>query len=172
MKTRIAHAMLMVLGIGGIAAGADRFLHSFDRQRLTGVYFSEGANAGDIDGDGDADVVYGPHWYEGPSFETSHEIIRPNRSRRKAMPTTFSTGSTDFNGDGAAEVFVVGFPGTPAYVYENPKSSGVAGHWKKHKVFESVANESPQLLDIVGDSKPELICTTGGAFGFATIDWS
>jgi len=172
MKSRIVHVVLLLLGIGSIAAGADRFLHSFERQRLTGVYFSEGANAGDIDGDGDADIVYGPHWYEGPAFETSHEIYPPKPQPTEGYADNFFTWVHDFNGDGAAEVFVVGFPGTPAYVYENPKSSGVVGHWKKHKVFESVANESPQLLDIVGDSKPELICTTGGAFGFASIDWT
>jgi hypothetical protein len=38
-------------------------------------------------------------------------------------------------------------------------------------VFDSVANESPHFTNLVGDERPELICTFGGSFGFATIDW-
>ncbi|MBI1323824.1 VCBS repeat-containing protein [bacterium] len=172
MISRSIVSALLLFGIAGISAAEDHFLHSFDRQRLTDVYFSEGANAGDIDGDGDSDVVYGPYWYEGPKFETAHEIYPPKPQPTEGYADNFFNWVHDFNGDGAAEVFVVGFPGTPAYVYENPKSSGVKGHWKKHQVIEEVSNESPQFLDIVGDARPELICTKGGAFGFATIDWS
>ena len=37
----------------------DRVVHTFDRQRLTDVYYSEGANAGDLNGDGVADDPQG-----------------------------------------------------------------------------------------------------------------
>jgi hypothetical protein len=67
-------------------------------------------------------------------------------------------------------VLVVGFPATPAYVYENPKA-GFDKPWKKHQVFDSVANESPHLSDLIGDERPELVCTFGESFGFASIDW-
>jgi len=149
----------------------DRLLHSFDRQQLTGTYFSEGANAGDINGDGKADVVYGPYWFEGPSFEKKHEIYAPKPQNMEGYADNFFNWVYDFNGDGASDVFVVGFPGTPGYIYENPKAEGLGKHWKKHQVFDSVANESPQLINIVGDQRPELVCTFGGAFGFATINW-
>ncbi|HEV3003679.1 MAG TPA: VCBS repeat-containing protein, partial [Pirellulales bacterium] len=77
----------------------------------------------------------------------------------------------DFDHDGHVDVFVVGFPGTPAYVYQNPGPGHYDQPWKKHAVFESVSNESPQLTNLVGDERPELVCTFGGAFGFATVDW-
>ena len=151
---------------------ADEFaVHSFQRQQLTDVYFSEGANAADVNGDGVADVVYGPYWFAGPDFKTKHEIYKPVPQNRDRYADNFFNWLYDFNGDGRNDVFVVGFPGTPAYVYENPGNSGFDKHWPKHQVFDWVSNESPQLVDIVGDERPELVCTRDGFFGFATIDW-
>jgi hypothetical protein len=77
----------------------------------------------------------------------------------------------DFNGDGAPDVFTVGFPGTPAFVYENPGKEKLGQHWKKHQVIDEVSNESPHFVNLVGDERPELVCTRGGFFGYATIDW-
>ncbi|PQO33631.1 FG-GAP repeat domain-containing protein [Blastopirellula marina] len=145
-------------------------LHTFDRQQLTGTYFSEGANAADINGDGIADVVYGPYWFEGPEYTTKHEIYKPVPQNRDRYADNFFSWLYDFNGDGRNDVFVVGFPGTPAYVYENPGQDGYDQHWPKHQVFDWVSNESPQLLNIVGDERPELVCTRDGFFGFTTID--
>lgn len=45
------------------AVADDHVLHSFQCQQLTDVYFSEGANAADVNGDGVTDVVYGPYWF-------------------------------------------------------------------------------------------------------------
>lgn len=151
---------------------ADEFaLHTFERQQLTDTYFSEGANAGDLNGDGVADVVYGPYWFEGPGYTTKHEIYKPVPQNVNGYADNFFNWPYDFNGDGLNDVLVLGFPGTPAYVYENPGPDGLNTHWTKHKVFDWVSNESPQLIDIVGDGRPELICTRDGFFGFASIDW-
>jgi hypothetical protein len=149
----------------------DRVVHTFDRQRLTDVYYSEGANAGDLNGDGVADVVYGPYWFEGPKYETKHAIYEPQPQNRDRYADNFFSWVYDFNGDGANDVFVVGFPGTPAYVYENPKAANVDLLWKKHEVFDWVSNESPYFGNLVGDKRPELVCTRDGFFGYATIDW-
>ena len=43
--------------------------------------------------------------------------------------------------------------------------------WTRHKVFDVVDNESPQWLDLTGDGKPEIICNSGGYFGYVTPDW-
>jgi len=162
---------IFALAVPAVGHAQERALHSFERKQLTDVYFAEGANAGDINGDGKPDVVYGPYWFEGPAFEKKHEIYAPKPQNREGYADNFFNWIYDFNGDGWNDVFVVGFPGTPAYVYENPKKDGFDQHWKKHQVFESVANESPHFTNIVGDKRPELICTFKGGFGFATIDW-
>jgi hypothetical protein len=165
---------LLVAGLGvsqaAQAAAEEHTLHTFARQELTGTYFSEGANAGDINQDGVADIVYGPYWFAGPDYRTKHEIYKPMPQNVNGYADNFFSWVHDFNGDGAADVLVVGFPGKPAYVYENPGKDGLAAHWKKHEVVDSVSNESPQFVNIVGDARPELIFTRDGFFGFATFD--
>jgi hypothetical protein len=146
----------------------DRVLHHFERKQLTDTYYSEGANAGDVNHDGQPDIVYGPYWYAGPDFKIATEIYTPKAQPLDFYADNFFNWVYDFNHDGWGDIFVVGFPGTPAYVYENPQAAG--GHWKKHQVFESVSNESPHFINLVGDEPPELVCTFGGKYGFATFD--
>jgi len=152
-------------------AADDYVLHSFTRQVLTDVYYSEGAAVGDLNGDGAADVVYGPYWYEGPKFQTKHEIYPAKAQPRERYADHFFAWICDFNGDDWNDVFVAGFPATPAYVYENPTKGKFDQPWKKHEVFDWVSNESPHFTNIVGDERPELVCTRDGFFGYATIDW-
>jgi len=39
-----------------------------------------------------------------------------------------------------------------------------------HAVLEAVDNESPHFVDLTGDPARELVCQTGGRFGYATPD--
>ncbi len=161
---------LIALFLSSTVFAEDLTLHRFDRQQLTNVYFSEGANAGDLNRDGNADIVCGPHWFAGPDFTVKHEIYKPVPQDVNRYADNFFSWVYDFNGDGWNDVFVVGFPGTPAYVYENPKADGFDQHWTKHQVIDWVSNESPQFVDMFDDERPELVCTRDGFFGFATID--
>ena len=154
----------------GVARPEAFFLHRFDRHQLTDVYYSEGANFGDVNRDGMTDVVHGPYWFAGPDYKHKHEIYPPLAQNRQGYADNFFSWVYDFNGDGWNDVFTVGFPGTPAYVYENPTKTGFEKPWPKHEVFDWVSNESPQFTNIVGDEHPELVCTRDGFFGYVTVD--
>ncbi|MBX3397939.1 MAG: VCBS repeat-containing protein [Gemmataceae bacterium] len=165
MRTLLA-ALLMALP----AAAQDYKLHSFSRQQLTNIYYSEGANAGDLNGDGKPDVVYGPYWFEGPDFKVKHELYPAKPQNKEGYADNFFNWIHDFNGDGRPDVLTVGFPGKPGYVYENPGKDGFDKPWKRHEVLKSVSNESPQFLNLVGDATPELVCTSNGQFGYASFE--
>ncbi|HVC93426.1 MAG TPA: VCBS repeat-containing protein [Pirellulales bacterium] len=167
----LAIVALAAASFSTVANAEDFALHTFQRRQLTDVYYSEGANGGDIDGDGQMDIVYGPYWFEGPGFVKKHEIYPAKPQPREGYADNFFNWVHDFDGDGHADVLVVGFPGTPAYVYENPKPGHYDKLWEKHAIFPAVSNESPQFTNLVGDERPELVCTFAGAFGFATVDW-
>lgn len=170
--TRIGKAVFAVaMLITAMAQAEEKALHEFERQELSNVYYSEGANAGDINMDGQMDVVYGPYWFEGPDFNKKHEIYKPVPQNMNAYSNNnFFNWVYDFNGDGWNDILVVGIPAFPGIVYENPGKDGLDKHWKEHKVIDSVTNESPQFVNIVGDDRPELICTNHKFYGYATFD--
>ncbi len=154
-------------------AAQDHVLHSFERQQLTDVYFSEGANFGDINRDGKLDAIHGPYWWQGPEFKVRREIFAPKPQNRDGYSTNFFTWVYDFTGDGWNDLVSVGLPGSAAVLYVNPGEEKVleaANHWQTHKVFDGVGNESPQFANLVGDAQPELVCNHGGKFGYATFD--
>lgn len=141
-------------------------VRSFSRQALTQIYFSEGTAVGDLNNDGVQDVVYGPYWFAGPDFKTAKEIYPVVPQPVNGYANHFFAWTHDFNGDGWLDVLTVGFPGTPAFVYENPGAESNQ-HWKKHQVMDWVSNESPQFTDLTGDGQPELVFTRDGMFGYA-----
>lgn len=165
--------IFMAIGSLGFARQArtqEFALHSFNRQQLTDVYYSEGIAAGDLNRDGHIDLIYGPLWFVGPDFQEHHEIYQAKPQPKDRYADHFFAWVYDFNDDGWNDVLTAGFPGTPAYVYENPKAEGHGKAWPKHQVLDSVSNESPQFVNIVGDERPELVCTHEGFFGYATFD--
>ena len=161
---------ISVLTLSLLAGAAPTPPQDFQRLRLSETFYSEGASFGDIDGDGDQDVVSGPFWYEGPDFERVHEFHAVVESDPLAYSDDFFTWVLDLDSDGRNDILKVGFPGKQAVWYQNPGES--SWHWPVHVAFSGVDNESPTLTDLDGDGRPELVCNHGGAFGYATANWS
>ena len=176
-----------------LAAAATAAPVSFDKQTVSKDFVAEGCAVADFDHDGHVDIAAGWYIWKGPDFkqrvayavEPSHDK-GPNKTPfngATGYSDYFISYAYDFNGDGWQDILVFGFPGDPALVYENPQ--GKPGPWPVHNIFDVADGESPQLVDINGDGKPELLCHTsdlvkdpknnkgrhGGQFGYAEIDW-
>ena len=162
----VVFALMLILLSQKALLATDFQLHSFTRQELSDVYYSEGISAGDVNGDAVKDVVYGPHWYAGPDFSQKNEIYPAVPQKREGYADNFFNWIYDFDKDGWNDILVVGFPGTPGFVYRNPGKDGLNGLWEKLQVADSVSNEAPQFADVNGDGTPELVCTRQGHYGF------
>lgn len=141
---------------------------TFRKLQLTDKFYCEGAYYADFNRDGSLDVVAGPYWYEGPDFQTKHEIYPPKVFDPKSYSDVFISFAGDFNGDGWPDVLHLPHPGNDAYWFENP--AGKAGLWKRHLALKDVGNESPMWGDVDGDGRAELIYNETGYLGFATHD--
>jgi len=158
----------------------------WQKLHLTAEFWAEGACVADVNRDGAMDVLCGPFWYAGPNFNVRHLIHpAPQKFTKKlangsetniagfkgflsgenGYSENFLSYSTDVNGDQWPDYVVVGFPGKATWWYENP--AGGDRLWTRRLVMEHTDNESPQLVEITGDGKPELICMNGGRLGYA-----
>ena len=76
--------------------------------------------------------------------------------------------TSDVNADGRPDILVLGFPGKASWWYENPGAAAREQLWPQHTMLESVDNESPLITDIDGDGVDDLVCSSGGHYGYAT----
>jgi hypothetical protein len=160
MTTRITSCLFALLIGAGFA--------EFEKKHLETRFFCEGASVGDINKDGNPDIVSGPYWYAGPSFETKTEIYFPRPYPPASYSENFFSWTCDFNQDGWIDVLVVGFPGKAAVWFENPQ--GKEGHWQEHIAVDVVDNESPNFTDMTGDGQPDLCFSQDGIFTLGSFD--
>ncbi len=194
---------LIALPFALSAFAAENTIHSFKTIQLTDKFWSEGATFGDLNRDGHNDIISGPYWWAGPDFKTRHEFYPAAKTfvRKEANGTeekiegfegalgvdnkysdNFFAYVHDFSNDGWLDILVIGFPGEDASWFENPGQGKTTRtpHWKRHKVFNVVDNESPTWTDLTGDGKPEIVCNTtivedgktNSYFGYVAPDWS
>ncbi len=122
---------------------------------LDPVFHAEGVAVADVNRDGKMDVLNGELWYEAPDWK-AHEIQPVGKyDALRGYSHTFACWAEDLNGDGWPDLIVIDFPGAPCYWLENPK--GAEGHWKKHEIWHSACNETPQYADLLGTGKRVLV---------------
>jgi hypothetical protein len=162
-------------GAAGAGGGATTNV-TWTTRVLSTQHTAEGAEVGDINGDGVLDLVAGPTWYAGPAFNSGGTLMATVPTfTMDQYSTFFVTFVDDVNGDGRPDVIAVGDAGggngsgTPnAFWYANPGPTNLTQPWTKTAIFDGlVANESPGLLNVVGDSKKELVFMTSNQLGYA-----
>jgi hypothetical protein len=123
---------------------------------LDKVFRSEGVAIADVNKDGKMDVLNGEAWYEAPDWKM-HEICKLGDygDGLRGYSHSFACWAEDINKDGWPDLIVIDFPGTPCHWYENPK--GKEEHWKKHVIWHSACNETPQYVDLFGKGQRVLV---------------
>jgi hypothetical protein len=123
---------------------------------IEGAFRSEGVALADVDHDGKPDVLIGDSWYQSPSW-IKHDIRKPGNygDGLRTYSECMTCWADDINGDGWADQIVIGFPGVPAYWYENPR--GASGFWNRHEIWHSACNETPLYADLFGDGRRVLV---------------
>jgi hypothetical protein len=120
------------------------------------VFRSEGVAVADVNKDGKMDVIHAEAWYEAPDWKM-HPIqkLGDYGDGLAGYSRSFLCWAEDVNGDGWPDLIVIDFPGLPCYWLENPK--GAEGMWKKHIIWHSACNETPQYVDLFGNGKRVLV---------------
>jgi len=128
----------------------------FKKHTLTNDFISEGVAVGDVNRDGKLDVLAGLYWFEAPNWNR-HEITPAKAyNPAKEYSTSFLNYSMDVNQDGWMDQVIIGYPGTPAIWYENPKNK--EGYWKMHTIMDvGVGNESASFVDMNGDGRIDIL---------------
>ncbi len=147
--------LLVLFALASVAPAAEGGKIRFKKTQLDAKFRSEGVAVGDFNNDGKQDIAAGFVWYEAPDWKMHPIVETAPEYQPKGYSNSFCTFAQDLNADGWTDILVVDFPGTPTWWFENPGKKG--GVWTRRVATPVTNNESPQLLDIDGDGRRDLI---------------
>jgi hypothetical protein len=153
-------AIALLLTTSAHAAAAEKI--EFVKTPLDTTFRSEGVAVGDFNKDGKSDIAAGSVYYAAPDWKMHPVREKADEFDPHNYSNSFCNFADDLNGDGWVDLIVVDFPGAPTWWYENPQTSGVP--WQQHVCIDVTNNESPTYLDVDGDGKRELVCSTDEAY--------
>src|SRR6266699_4855712 len=83
---KIALALAFALSGSTLATAKDYILISFKKIQLSDKFWCEGASFGDFNHDGKLDIVSGPYWWEGPTYQKRHEYYPATNTFKLKQP--------------------------------------------------------------------------------------
>lgn len=135
------------------------------RPQWLAVDTNECCDVGDIDRDGDVDVIAGRIWYANPEF-----LPRPVRALGEfADDYSENNGEhlLDVNLDGWLDVIAGSFVPTQVQWFENPRNQALKDGklWKPHSLVDTglSSNEMTWLRDMDGDGVPDFVVNSWDA---------